>query len=60
MWFHRAAEQLDEAVAAAVAQFPPHAGKCTKEQEAQWRSKPAFHRSLSEATAVALDGYARL
>ena len=29
MWFHRAAEQLDAEVKAAVAAFPPHEGKCT-------------------------------
>lgn len=60
VWFHRAAEQLDEAVAAAVAQFPSHAGKCTPEEEAEWRSKPAFERSLSDAKVTALDGYSKL
>ena len=60
VWFHRAAEQLDEAVAAAVAKFPSHAGKCTPEEEAGWRAEPAFARSLAEARSTALEGYAKL
>ena len=60
VWFHRAAEQLDEAVAAAVAKFPSHEGKCTAEEEAEWRSRPAFARSLAEAKSCALDGYSKL
>jgi hypothetical protein len=44
----------------AVAKFPSHSGKCTPEQEAEWRSRPAFARSLAEARAHALDGYSKL
>ena len=32
----------------------------TPEQEAEWRSRPAFARSLAEARAHALDGYSKL
>ena len=62
VWFHRAAEQLDDAVAAAVGKFPSpvQEGKCTAAEEAGWRAKPAFDRSLAEAKATALEGYARL
>ena len=60
VWFHRAAEQLDDAVTAAVAKFPSHSGKCTPEEEAEWRSAPAFGRSLAEAKLTALEGYAKL
>ena len=40
VWFQRAAEQLNEEVAAAVARFPSVEGKCTPEEEAAWRSEP--------------------
>ena len=49
VWFQRAAEQLNDEVAAAVARFPSVEGKCTPEEEAAWRSEPAFDRSLEEA-----------
>ena len=49
VWFQRAAEQLNDEVAAAVAQFPSVEGKCTPEEESAWRSEPAFDRSLEEA-----------
>ena len=41
-----------QAVAAAVAKFPPHAGKCTPEEEARRGQKPALLLQIAAAAAI--------